>query len=387
MRVEQRIGQIDRIGQTYDRVWIVNYFYRDTIEDRIYQALKDRINWFEDVVGTLQPILSDVNKITRDLAMLPAERQAAELDIAIRKLREEIDRASLESLDLDDYLHQEEPGRALQSPVTLADLAAMLTQSSATRHLFRPHPELDDAYWLSWRGEKTAVTFSAGQFDNFPDTLHFMSYGSPLLAEIVEAIPAPQAYPIHMARFTTGDNWPVQAWYDLRGTQPKPIDSFNALKQALAAQNVIVNDVQNGLAQQHFTQETEALARTYRQRLAQHGQQQQAVLQARARRLLEQAALIEIALGQQRSLFDSENYPTGFNQEATRRLARHGAVWKWLLVAATNGGKLPLPHPDASDPFYEQIRNEKPERLKARLQQIAVDAEAVVQSWKRVSEI
>ncbi len=30
MRVEQRIGRIDRIGQEYDRVWIRNYFYDGT---------------------------------------------------------------------------------------------------------------------------------------------------------------------------------------------------------------------------------------------------------------------------------------------------------------------------------------------------------------------
>ncbi len=161
MRVEQRIGRIDRIGQTYDTVWIYNYFYRDTIEDRIYQALKDRINWFEDVVGSLQPILTDVNKITRDLAMLPAERQAAEFELVMRQLRQEIDQAKVESLNLDDFLQQDEPTQALQSPVTLADLEAMLTESRMTRHLFRPHPEIEDAYWLRWNDGETAVTFSA----------------------------------------------------------------------------------------------------------------------------------------------------------------------------------------------------------------------------------
>lgn len=383
MRVEQRIGRIDRIGQTYDKVWIYNYFYRDTIEDRIYQALKDRINWFEDVVGTLQPILVDVTKVTRDLAMLPAERQAAELDRAIRQLREEIDRARVESLDLNDYLHREEPGRTLQSPVTLADLGATLTQSLATRHLFRPHAEIDDAYWLNWRGEKTAVTFSAGQFDKFPDTLHFMSYGSPLLAEVLDAVPAPQAYPTHVARFTADNTWPVHAWYDLHDAQPRLIESFTTLKQALAARNVVVRDGQNGLAQRQFTQEAGALGRTHQQRLAQHVQQQQAVWQARAQRLLEQAALIEIALGQQRSLFESENYPTGFNQEAIKGLARHGGVWQWLLVIATNKGKSAAPQPEATDPYFEQVRNEKADKLKALLSQIADEAGALVQAWKR----
>ncbi|HKZ82396.1 MAG TPA: helicase-related protein [Anaerolineae bacterium] len=37
MRVEQRIGRIDRIGQQFDIVWISNYFYQDTIEDVIYR--------------------------------------------------------------------------------------------------------------------------------------------------------------------------------------------------------------------------------------------------------------------------------------------------------------------------------------------------------------
>lgn len=32
MRVEQRIGRIDRIGQTYETVWIYHYFYEGTIE-------------------------------------------------------------------------------------------------------------------------------------------------------------------------------------------------------------------------------------------------------------------------------------------------------------------------------------------------------------------
>src|SRR5438309_1636968 len=53
MRVEQRIGRIDRIGQTYERVWIRNYFYGDTVEALVYQRLGDRIDWFQTVIGDL----------------------------------------------------------------------------------------------------------------------------------------------------------------------------------------------------------------------------------------------------------------------------------------------------------------------------------------------
>jgi len=177
---EQR-PRVDPIGQTYDKVWIYNHFYCDTIEDRIYHALKDRINWFEDVVGTLQPILADVNKMTRDLAMLPAERQAAELDQAIRRLREEIDQATMDALNLDEFLEHEDPNQGLRTPVMLANLEATLTQSRATRHLFTQHPEIADAYLLQWRDTQIAVTFSATQFDTFPDSLQLLSYDNPIL--------------------------------------------------------------------------------------------------------------------------------------------------------------------------------------------------------------
>ena len=58
MRVEQRIGRIDRLGQAHPRVRIVNLHYEDTVETDVYRALRGRIKLFESVVGPLQPILS-----------------------------------------------------------------------------------------------------------------------------------------------------------------------------------------------------------------------------------------------------------------------------------------------------------------------------------------
>lgn len=58
MKVEQRIGRIDRIGQRHKTIRIVNLGYEDTIEADIYSTLMKRIGLFGDVVGNLQPILS-----------------------------------------------------------------------------------------------------------------------------------------------------------------------------------------------------------------------------------------------------------------------------------------------------------------------------------------
>jgi SNF2 family DNA or RNA helicase len=58
MRVEQRIGRIDRLGQENPIIRIVNLHYDDTVETDVYRALRSRIGLFESVVGKLQPILS-----------------------------------------------------------------------------------------------------------------------------------------------------------------------------------------------------------------------------------------------------------------------------------------------------------------------------------------
>ena len=58
MRLEQRIGRIDRIGQDRPVVGVVNLFYKDTVEQDAYRAMEDRIEQFQANVGALQPILS-----------------------------------------------------------------------------------------------------------------------------------------------------------------------------------------------------------------------------------------------------------------------------------------------------------------------------------------
>jgi SNF2 family DNA or RNA helicase len=60
MRVEQRIGRIDRIGQRYPTVTIHNFYYDGTVEAKVYRKLRDRIDAFQSVVGNLQPILAQV---------------------------------------------------------------------------------------------------------------------------------------------------------------------------------------------------------------------------------------------------------------------------------------------------------------------------------------
>lgn len=67
MRVEQRIGRVDRYGQRSPYIDVVSFFVEGTIDTRILQRLYERIEVFESSIGELEPILGDVvNDIQRD---------------------------------------------------------------------------------------------------------------------------------------------------------------------------------------------------------------------------------------------------------------------------------------------------------------------------------
>jgi hypothetical protein len=57
-KVEQRIGRIDRIGQTLDEVRIINLYLTNSIDARVYRTLGERCSLFEEFVGAMQPVLS-----------------------------------------------------------------------------------------------------------------------------------------------------------------------------------------------------------------------------------------------------------------------------------------------------------------------------------------
>lgn len=62
MKVEQRIGRIDRVKQEAERLYIFNLIYNETIEGRIYKKLWDRIRLFQNIIGPLRPILNVYQK-------------------------------------------------------------------------------------------------------------------------------------------------------------------------------------------------------------------------------------------------------------------------------------------------------------------------------------
>jgi superfamily II DNA or RNA helicase len=94
MRLEQRIGRIDRIGQEAQKIRILHFICKDTIEDTVLERLYDRIDIFKYSIGDIEEILGDemnqlsINLLTSTLS----EKELLEMEfnridaIALRKL-------------------------------------------------------------------------------------------------------------------------------------------------------------------------------------------------------------------------------------------------------------------------------------------------------------
>lgn len=83
MRVEQRIGRIDRIGQKGQSINVFNLVYADTIDDRIFARLFDRLRLFEESVGATEEVLgAPITGLTRDIlsSRLTEQEQDAALE-------------------------------------------------------------------------------------------------------------------------------------------------------------------------------------------------------------------------------------------------------------------------------------------------------------------
>jgi hypothetical protein len=185
MRVEQRIGRIDRIGQVYPRVWVRNYFYDGTVEATIYQRLDDRISSFENVVGELQPILARVARAIEAAVMADDERRKQLIKEQVEEINRLICLGETSGLDLDSIGEDTfEAPPEIPVPVTLPELERTILTSHTLGNRFRPHPQIVGAHLFDWRGEDQEMTFSPVQFDEHPNTLRLMSFGSDLLKRL-----------------------------------------------------------------------------------------------------------------------------------------------------------------------------------------------------------
>lgn len=112
MAIEQRIGRIDRIGQTRE-VFVFNLVTAGTIEDAMLRILDEKINMFELVVGEVGAILGEID-----------------------------DQQDFSSMVLEAWLQSTEEARA-------AAFASLEAQLLAARRQYEGAKELDEALFGS----------------------------------------------------------------------------------------------------------------------------------------------------------------------------------------------------------------------------------------------
>lgn len=116
MRVEQRIGRLDRYGQRHEKILIYNFSMVGTIDDEILNRLYRRINVFERYIGDLDAILGEqITELTKDIfnTKLTYEQKIQKIEkvaenIARRqKELEEFERECQKFIGQDEYFNQE----------------------------------------------------------------------------------------------------------------------------------------------------------------------------------------------------------------------------------------------------------------------------------------
>ena len=187
MRVEQRIGRVDRIGQRYPTVRIHNFYYDGTVEAKVYRKLRDRIDAFATVVGKLQPILAKVpNFIER--AVMSADPE--EEDVLLSEFETVLDTPPLRP-DLDQMLAMdvqadlEMIGQPMVPAPTSPDaIEELFTQSMILQSQNVVFTKITTDLWkLNLQGIEYSITFSLDKFEENPN-LRLILPGDPIFEQI-----------------------------------------------------------------------------------------------------------------------------------------------------------------------------------------------------------
>lgn len=157
MRVEQRIGRIDRIGQAYPAVTIRNYVIPGTVEESVYDALARRIDLFSGLVGRLQPILGATEAAFGRIFRAPRSERIQVRQQAIGELMARVDELQSTGIDLDPNEDPMPNPIRTDPPVDLQGLRAALVEDLAVGldepgkpATFRPdHVSRDPERWCA----------------------------------------------------------------------------------------------------------------------------------------------------------------------------------------------------------------------------------------------
>ncbi len=191
MRVEQRIGRLDRIGQRYETVRIHNFYYDGTVEAKVYKKLRDRINAFQTIVGNLQPILARVPTFI-ERAVMSADPE--EEGVMLSEFETVLDAPPLRpALDEMVQIDVESDLKEISKPLPLTPIISETIQYLFinSKHFKKLHikfyPVSEGIFQLVDKSDNYRVTFSPQVYEENP-SLHFLNFGNPLFENLLNRL-------------------------------------------------------------------------------------------------------------------------------------------------------------------------------------------------------
>jgi superfamily II DNA or RNA helicase len=188
MKVEQRIGRIDRIGQKFPKIRIVNLAYKDTVEADVYFAVGKRIQLFQGLVGKLQPILSTLPKRIEAAVLAGKGTKDAER----QRLVADVDKLASETpaggLDIDEVAKDALTMPDLPQPsLTLDDIDRVMNHPVLRPPQVEWVPMDTGSYSLRLPGMPQAVrvTLRGDTFDDQFESHEFLGPGNRLFDQLV----------------------------------------------------------------------------------------------------------------------------------------------------------------------------------------------------------
>lgn len=223
-KVEQRIGRIDRIGQKHPEVLIINLFLKDSVDEKVYRALRQRCGLFEHFVGPMQPVLARARR------MLIGQEEA--LTESLINLADQLEQDPLLS---ETYL-ENDPSleKPLTPGITLEDVTKALTQLHDQAGIGIHPLKIVGAYKVTGLGGKTlsyGTTVEALEKDS---SLRPLSLFDPHLQGLKEQLRRPgERLPLVIGSFQEGP-FRVSVAFWVSGRTVRQITNLEEFKTLLA---------------------------------------------------------------------------------------------------------------------------------------------------------
>jgi len=166
MRIEQRIGRIDRFGQKAKKVLIFNFITPGTVEDRIFFRCFERLGIFKETLGDMEEVLGDLVADLTKIALDPdltfeqaVESAQQEADNVIRLVNEErkLEEESEGSVSLGKSFTKEVDAlikdNKYVAPVEIQQMVDQFVRSPDLEGDISPVDKKPGVYWLRMRQE------------------------------------------------------------------------------------------------------------------------------------------------------------------------------------------------------------------------------------------